>query len=79
MTDTYPQRGFQLPPDATDLLLIRHGASAAAVPEEPFELLEGHSDPPLAAEGREQAQKLADWVAREPLAKLFVTPLQRTS
>ena len=79
MPDTYPQRGFQLPPDATDLLLIRHGASQAAVPGEPFELVEGHSDPPLAPEGREQAERMAEWVTREPLVKLFVTPLQRTS
>jgi probable phosphoglycerate mutase len=77
--ETYPQRGFQLPPDATELLLIRHGASAAAVPGEPFELLEGQADPPLAPEGREQASRMADWVAAEPLSALFVTPLQRTS
>ena len=79
MTQTYPQRGFQVPPDATELLLIRHGASAAAVPGEPFELLEGQADPPLAAEGREQAEKVAEWVAGEPLSALFVTPLQRTA
>jgi probable phosphoglycerate mutase len=78
MPETYPQRGFRLPPDATDLLLIRHGASAAAVPGEPFELLEGQADPPLAPEGLEQAIKLAGWVANEPLNALFVTPLQRT-
>src|SRR5262245_65741991 len=63
---TYPQRGFQLPPDATDVLLIRHGASAAAVPGEPFELVEGQADPPLAAEGEEQAAKLAEWLTDEP-------------
>jgi 2,3-bisphosphoglycerate-dependent phosphoglycerate mutase len=79
MTQTYPQRGFQVPPDATELLLIRHGASAAAVPGEPFELLEGQADPPLAAEGREQAEKVAEWVANEPLNALFVSPLQRTA
>jgi probable phosphoglycerate mutase len=79
MTQTYPQRRFQAPPDATELLLIRHGASAAAVPGEPFELLEGQADPPLAAEGREQAEKVAEWVADEPLSALFVTPLQRTA
>jgi probable phosphoglycerate mutase len=79
VSETYPQRGFRLPPDATELLLIRHGASAAAVPGEPFEMLEGQADPPLAPEGREQAQKMADWVASEPLSALFVTPLQRTS
>jgi 2,3-bisphosphoglycerate-dependent phosphoglycerate mutase len=79
MPETYPQRGFQPPPDATDLLLIRHGASAAAVPGEPFELLEGHADPPLAPEGLQQAELVADWLAGEPLSALFVTPLQRTA
>jgi 2,3-bisphosphoglycerate-dependent phosphoglycerate mutase len=79
MPQTYPQRAPQAPPDATELLLIRHGASAAAVPGEPFELLEGQSDPPLAPEGREQAEKMAAWVAREPLSALFVTTLRRTS
>ena len=78
MSETYPQRGFQPPPDATELLLIRHGASAAAVPGEPFELLEGQADPPLSPEGREQAEKLAAWLAEEPIGALFVTPLQRT-
>ncbi|HEY1594535.1 MAG TPA: histidine phosphatase family protein [Thermoleophilaceae bacterium] len=75
----YPQRGFQLPVDATDLLLIRHGASQAAVPGEPFELLEGQADPPLAREGVEQAMKMAEWLAGEQLSSLFVTPLQRTA
>jgi probable phosphoglycerate mutase len=79
LAETYPQRGFQLPPDATDLLLIRHGASAAAVPGEPFELLEGQADPPLAPEGEAQAAKVAEWLAAEPLSALFVTPLQRTA
>jgi probable phosphoglycerate mutase len=75
----YPQRGFQLPADATELLVIRHGASQAAVPDEPFELVEGQADPPLAAEGVEQAAKMAEWLADEPISALFVTPLQRTS
>jgi len=79
VAETYPQRGFQLPPDAVDLLLIRHGASAAAVPGEPFELLEGQADPPLAPEGAEQARKVAAWLANEPISSLFVTPLRRTA
>jgi 2,3-bisphosphoglycerate-dependent phosphoglycerate mutase len=79
MPEEYPQRGFRPPPDATELLLIRHGASAAAVPGEPFELLEGQADPPLAPEGLEQARKMAAWLANEPIAALFVTPLQRTA
>jgi probable phosphoglycerate mutase len=68
-----------VPPDSTELLLIRHGASAAAVPGEPFELLEGQADPPLAAEGLEQPKKMAEWVGDEPLRALFVSPLQRTA
>jgi probable phosphoglycerate mutase len=79
LADSYPQRGFQVPPDATQLLVVRHGASAAAVPGESFELLAGQADPPLAPEGEEQAQKLAVALEREPLSALFVTPLQRTA
>jgi probable phosphoglycerate mutase len=79
LAESYPQRGFQLPPDAVDLLLIRHGASAAAVPGERFELLEGQADPALAPEGEEQATKVADWLSDEPISALFVTPLQRTA
>jgi len=79
LAETYPQRGFQVPPDATELLVVRHGSSAAAVPGEPFELLAGQADPPLAPEGEKQAEKLAATLAREPLSALFVTPLQRTA
>src|SRR5437763_14640421 len=79
MSATYPQRGFQLPPDATELLLIRHGASAAAVPGEPFELPAGQADPELAPEGREQAEQVAAWAAGERPSALFGTPLRRTA
>jgi probable phosphoglycerate mutase len=81
MPDSYPQRAFALPPDATEVILVRHGASAAAVPGEPFEELEGQSDPPLAPEGERQARLVADRLAGsgERFAGLFVTPLKRTS
>jgi 2,3-bisphosphoglycerate-dependent phosphoglycerate mutase len=75
---SYPQRGFVPPPDATEVLLIRHGASAAAVPGEPFPLVEGHGDPALAPEGERQAEALAERVAAEPLAGIFVSGLRRT-
>jgi probable phosphoglycerate mutase len=61
------------------VILVRHGASAAAVPGEPFESLEGQSDPPLAPEGERQAQAVAARLAQEPFAGLFVTPLRRTA
>jgi probable phosphoglycerate mutase len=76
--DRYPQRAFALPPGATEVLLVRHGASADAVPGEPFELVEGQSDPPLSPEGERQAQAVAQRLAGAPAAGLFVTPLRRT-
>lgn len=80
VTRTYPQRSWSLPPDATEILLVRHGASQAAVPGEPFETIEGgHADPPLAPEGHAQAERVGQRLAAEPPEALFVTPQQRTS
>ena len=76
--ETYHQRQFALPPGATEVILVRHGASAPAVPGEPFPLLDGHGDPPLAPEGVVQAEAVAVRLAREDLRAIFVTPLQRT-
>ena len=78
MPRTYHQRAFALPPGATEVILVRHGASAAAVPGEPFPLVEGHGDPPLAPEGEAQAELVAERLAGEEIAGLFVTTLRRT-
>lgn len=78
MPDRYPQRRFAPPPGSTEIVLVRHGASAAAVPDEPFEMLEGHADPPLAPVGHDQARAMAERLASERAAGLFVTPLRRT-
>ena len=74
----YHQRSFELPPGATEVVLVRHGASEAAVPGEPFPLLDGHGDPALAPEGEAQAAAVAERLAREEIAGLFVTTLRRT-
>jgi 2,3-bisphosphoglycerate-dependent phosphoglycerate mutase len=79
MARSYPQRAFAPPPDATEVVLVRHGASAAAVPGEPFESLEGQADPPLAPEGELQARAMGERLAGERFAALFVTPLRRTA
>jgi probable phosphoglycerate mutase len=79
MTDRYPQRRFTPPPGATEIVLVRHGASAHAEPGKPFDLLDGHADPPLAPEGREQAARVADRLAVEPPTGLFVSPFARTT
>lgn len=78
---SYPQRPFTVPAEATEVILVRHGASQAHVPGEPFELIEGgHADPPLASEGRAQAERVGARLAAgaRPHA-VFVTPLQRTA
>jgi probable phosphoglycerate mutase len=75
----YPQRPFQLPEDATEILLVRHGSSQAHIAGEPFEVIEGgHANPPLAPEGIEQARLVAARLASEELHDLFVTPQRRT-
>jgi probable phosphoglycerate mutase len=75
----YAQHAFALPPDATEVLLVRHGASASIAPGESFPLVDGHGDPPLASAGREQAEAVAGRLAGAGLAGLFVTTLQRTA
>jgi probable phosphoglycerate mutase len=79
MTQRFPQRPFVPPPDATEIVMIRHGASAAAVPDEPFPLIGGHADPPLSPEGRLQAEAVGARLHAEALAAVFVTPLRRTA
>ena len=78
MPETYHQRQFALPPSATEVILVRHGASAPAVPGQPFPLLDGHGDPPLAPEGEAQAELIAERLAGEGLSALYVTTLSRT-
>jgi probable phosphoglycerate mutase len=74
----YAQRPFARPPGATEVVLVRHGASADAVPGEPFPLLDGHGDPPLSPLGEQQAQILGERLAGDDLAAIFVSGLTRT-
>src|SRR3954452_21868445 len=78
MPETYHQRQFALPPGATEVILVRHGASALAVPGEPVPLLDGHCDPPLAPLCVSHAEAMAVRFAREDLPAIFVTLPQRT-
>jgi probable phosphoglycerate mutase len=78
MAEGIPQRAFEAPAGATEVILVRHGASAPAFPDQPFPLVGGQSDPELAPEGERQAEALVERLAAEPLSRLFVTPLRRT-
>jgi len=77
--ERYSQRPYLPPPGATELIVLRHGASATAVPGEPFPLVEGQSDPPLAPAGVLQARLAAERLAEERPAGVFITPLRRTA
>jgi 2,3-bisphosphoglycerate-dependent phosphoglycerate mutase len=78
-SERYPQEDYSRPAGSIEVVLVRHGASEAAVADQPFELLEGQADPALSPAGERQAGAVAAHLAREPLAGLFVTPLRRTA
>jgi probable phosphoglycerate mutase len=75
----YRQTRFRPPPGAADLLLIRHGESQAAYMEEPFPLVNGYADPELAPDGRFQAERLAERLAKTRIDAIYVTTLRRTA
>jgi probable phosphoglycerate mutase len=76
--DGFEQHPYTLPPGATEVVLVRHGASAAAVPDVPFPLVDGRSDPPLSDVGHTQARGVAERLARERVGNVFVSTLRRT-
>jgi probable phosphoglycerate mutase len=78
MAAEYRQLPFVVPPDATEIVLARHGASEPARPGELFPLLDGHGDPKLAPEGRAQAELLCARLRQEQIDAVFVTGLART-
>lgn len=79
VTRTYRQVRFEHPPGSCEIVLVRHGESAAADPTRPFLLVEGRGDPPLSKEGTEQAERLADRLASTSFDACYVTPLRRTA
>ncbi|HZQ85570.1 MAG TPA: histidine phosphatase family protein [Acidimicrobiales bacterium] len=76
--DRIRQIRFMRPPGACEILLVRHGESAAAIPGESFPTVDGHGDPELHPDGRVQAERVADRLADEPIDAIYVTTLRRT-
>lgn len=75
----YRQHKFELPEGATDMLLVRHGESRAATPDDPFPLVNGHGDPELAPQGQEQAVAVGQRLKDLPVSAVYVTNLRRTA
>jgi probable phosphoglycerate mutase len=76
--DSFEQSPYELPPGSTEVVLVRHGASEAAVVGSKFPLVDGHSNPALSAPGRAQAAMVAERLAGEEIGGLFVSTLRRT-
>ncbi len=77
--DSFEQTPYEPPPGATQIILVRHGASSPPVEGVPNPLIGGHSDPPLAPAGLAQAELVAAGLRGEPIAGLFVSTLRRTA
>jgi probable phosphoglycerate mutase len=75
----FSQVPYQRPPEATELILVRHGASADAVEGEEFELVNGQGDPPLSPVGRQQAELVAQRLARYEIEAIYISTLRRTA
>jgi probable phosphoglycerate mutase len=78
MEREYRQARFRPPAGAAEILLIRHGESAAAHPGRPFPVTNGRGDPALHANGQAQARAVGDRLRAAPIAAIYVTALRRT-
>jgi 2,3-bisphosphoglycerate-dependent phosphoglycerate mutase len=76
--DSFEQSPYELPPGSTEVVLVRHGASEAAVVGSKFPLVDGHSDPALSEPGKAQAEMVAEGLGGDEFSGLFVTSLRRT-
>ncbi len=73
------QARFRRSPGSTEVFLVRHGESEPAVAGQSFPLVDGHGDPALAPDGREQAERVADRLAGQGIAAIYVSTLRRTA
>ena len=74
----YRQQRFQPPAGSTEILLVRHGESRAATADNPFPLVDGHGDPELHPDGREQAVRVGQRLQHQPISAVYVSNLRRT-
>jgi probable phosphoglycerate mutase len=77
--DSFEQTPYELPPGATEIVMVRHGASSPPIEGIPNPLVGGHSNPALAEAGKEQAELVAEGLRHEPISAIFVSTLRRTA
>ena len=78
MPEELRQIRFAPPPGSTQVVLVRHGESAPHVPGKPFDLVDGHGDPPLSELGRWQAERVGERLKGEAISAIYVSTLVRT-
>lgn len=76
--NSFPQKMFEPEAGACQVVLVRHGQSQARIEGEPFELVEGHGNPPLSDRGLWQAEQVGARLADEPITALYASNLTRT-
>jgi 2,3-bisphosphoglycerate-dependent phosphoglycerate mutase len=74
----FEQHRYQPPPDSVEVVLVRHGASEAALPGQKFPLIDGQGDPALSEVGKAQARSVATALAGGRFSGMFVSNLRRT-
>ena len=77
--DSFEQTPYELPPGATEIIMVRHGASSPPIKGIPNPLVGGHSNPALAEAGKAQAELVAEGLRHEPISAIFVSTLRRTA
>jgi probable phosphoglycerate mutase len=63
--------------DTSDVLLVRHGESGSMVGGASLARSDGQGDPPLAPEGRVEAESLGARLARQEISAIYTSPLRR--
>lgn len=75
---SFPQHFFQPDEGSCQILLVRHGQSAALIEGQSFPMVAGQGDPPLSELGEWQARQAGLRLAGEPIQAIYATSLQRT-
>jgi probable phosphoglycerate mutase len=70
---------FAAPAGAAQILLVRHGESAAVVGNRADRPGGGPADPPLSPQGRAEAARVGARLAGEAIAAIYVSNLRRTA